>query len=329
MSLCRRCKTGKSATLRPAATVEEFGRRLRAGRPTGDATLSARLPIDEIETKTADDGGKRYTFTISTASIDRDRDVIAVDGWYTDAYMRAGGPVLYGHGFDANGTMPVGKTTKIWATKNALKAEMAFIPGDPFAERVQRAVDFGALRATSVGFRPLPNKAAWNEERGGIDFREQELLEFSIVPVPANADAIREKALSVVRTDSPLAYLAYTDAVDRALKLSFALGKRGRVLSTANEDRIRNAYGHGEELCAALGEVLAQVEAMSDEPEEEPAKSLAAPIPPAAAVVDPILVRVAPDPGPRLTPTDVRGATEAALKELVAAAVRRHTGRLD
>lgn len=325
MALCRSCRTGRKRAARPAASIEEFGKRLRAGRPTGDpSSLTARLPIDDVEIKTADDGAKRYVFTISTGTIDRDRDVIDVAGWYTDAFMRSGGPVLFGHGFDINGTMPVGKATKIWATQRGLKAEMVFIPNDPFAERVQRAVDFGALRATSVGFRPLPGKAAWNEERGGIDFHEQELLEFSIVPVPANAEAVREKS-ATVRTPRAAEYVAYVDTVDRALKLAYALGKRGRVLSTANEDRIRAAYGHGEELCTALGEVLAQVEAMV---EEEPEKTC---VPPVAAAVDPVLVRVVP-PATRsfaVTPHDIKGATVAALTELVAEAVRRHTGRLD
>jgi phage head maturation protease len=51
----------------------------------------------------------------------------------------------------------------------------------------------GFLSATSVGFHPL--KYAFSDDpqrRSGIDILEQELCEFSCVPVPANADALIE-----------------------------------------------------------------------------------------------------------------------------------------
>jgi hypothetical protein len=51
----------------------------------------------------------------------------------------------------------------------------------------------GFLSATSVGFSPL--KYAFTDDpkrRFGIDFLEQELLEFSCVTVPANAEALIE-----------------------------------------------------------------------------------------------------------------------------------------
>ena len=41
-----------------------------------------------------------------------------------------------------------------------------------------------------MGFKP--KKWVYNEERRGVDFAEQELLEFSIVPVPANAECLVE-----------------------------------------------------------------------------------------------------------------------------------------
>lgn len=314
-------------------------RRLRAGRDIGPHSVGAHLAIDDVEVKADGEGGpKTYGFTISTAVIDRDRDVIAVDGWHTDAFMKAGGPVLFGHGYDSNGTMPIGRATKVFATSKALKAEMQFIPGDPFAERVQRAVDFGALRATSVGFRPFPGRAAWNEERQGIDFIEHELLEFSLVPVPANPDALREKSAGGIRdfgtgvlaqlhgvesliTFDPHVYLTHVEALRKALDLALVLGKRGRVLSSANEQRIRGAHGHGEQLVAALSEVIAQVEAIVEEVDDVDQ----------GAAVEPVVLRLLPDPEPRysISPSDVHAATVRALTDLVAAEVRRHTGRLD
>ena len=56
----------------------------------------------------------------------------------------------------------------------------------------------GYQRGVSVGFKPLRFEERRNEKTGaiqGIRFLEQELLEASAVPVPANRNALR-KALS-------------------------------------------------------------------------------------------------------------------------------------
>jgi hypothetical protein len=58
----------------------------------------------------------------------------------------------------------------------------------PFAETVRRMVAGGFLSAASVGFKPL--KYMYNEERRGVDIEESELLEWSIVPVPANPECL-------------------------------------------------------------------------------------------------------------------------------------------
>jgi hypothetical protein len=58
---------------------------------------------------------------------------------------------------------------------------------------VFKAIKGGFLSAVSVGFAPI--KYAFSEEQGrsfGIDFLQQELLEFSVCPVPANPEALIE-----------------------------------------------------------------------------------------------------------------------------------------
>jgi HK97 family phage prohead protease len=55
-----------------------------------------------------------------------------------------------------------------------------------YAQSVEQAVRTGTVNATSVGFRPL----AWDWSKrkdGSIDFHSVELLEYSLVSVPANA----------------------------------------------------------------------------------------------------------------------------------------------
>jgi hypothetical protein len=53
-------------------------------------------------------------------------------------------------------------------------------------------IDAGMLNACSVGFRPL--EQTYDSVRGGTTFLRQELLEFSVVPVPANPEALVQRA---------------------------------------------------------------------------------------------------------------------------------------
>jgi len=58
-------------------------------------------------------------------------------------------------------------------------------------KKAQHLVEQGVLKATSVGFRPLEYIHAKDVMRaGGLDFKSQELMEFSVVPVPANPECL-------------------------------------------------------------------------------------------------------------------------------------------
>ena len=74
----------------------------------------------------------------------------------------------------------------------------------PFADQVYRLIVGGFLNSVSVWFRPLQH--VYNAARGSVDFLKQELLEISVVPIPANPSAVVEaKAPRAHR--SPLAHL--------------------------------------------------------------------------------------------------------------------------
>jgi hypothetical protein len=62
-----------------------------------------------------------------------------------------------------------------------------------FADQIFRLIKKVFITAGSVGFIPLDFTFS-DDRRGGIDFHEQELLEFSIVPIPANANALVQAA---------------------------------------------------------------------------------------------------------------------------------------
>jgi HK97 family phage prohead protease len=133
-----------------------------------------------------DEDSRTATFTITTSSVDRDNDTISSDGWELGNFLR-NPVVLFGH--DSR-SLPVGRATNITPLSNGLVSTVQFPEKGvyDFADTVLAMVKGGFLKATSVGFRPL--EVNINEERGGLDFIRQELLEWSIVPVPANPEAL-------------------------------------------------------------------------------------------------------------------------------------------
>ncbi len=179
-------------------SIEEFRRgRIEAakGEPIrGEQTepgAHVRTSFDDSEVKASAENPRLLTFTISSESVDRMGDTIAVDGWQLDAYKR-NPVVLWSHD---SGGLPVAKSPRVWKERPKLRAETLFTsPGlSAFNDTVLEMYKGGFLSATSVGFVPL--KYAFTDDpkrRFGIDFLEQELLEFSLVPVPANAEALIE-----------------------------------------------------------------------------------------------------------------------------------------
>lgn len=165
---------------------------LRAAAEAGDLPVDIHLRKSFVAEIKADGSNSRVLdFTISTDAVDRYGDTVAVEGWQLDAFKK-NPVVLWAHD---SSMLPVAKASDVRIEKGKLKAKAEFMPRDisGFADAVFNALKLGYLSATSVGF--IPTKYAFADDAGrrfGIDFLEQELVEFSIVPVPANAEALIE-----------------------------------------------------------------------------------------------------------------------------------------
>ena len=160
-------------------------RKLDEGRESGESTIIVRAMDVEIKS----DGERAFDFTISTASVDRYGDTIAVGGWKLENFKK-NPVVLWMHD---NTRPPIAQAANVRVEGGALKARVVFDAPeiDPFAEQIFQKLKTGTIRATSVGFIPLKyNHVDDPARRFGIDFLEQELTEFSIVTVPANAEAL-------------------------------------------------------------------------------------------------------------------------------------------
>lgn len=140
-------------------------------------------------------------FTISTPTVDRSNDSVSLDGWDLTAF-RLNPVVLWAHD---QFSLPIGRCTEIGADGGVLKARVRFVSEDmpvvgPFAAACRRMALEGFISATSVGFRPIEYAVTDDPARGGdgwfpgIDFKRHELVEFSLVTVPANAEALIDPA---------------------------------------------------------------------------------------------------------------------------------------
>ena len=166
-------------------------RELLKTKKASDTVIRKQFVCDEI--KGIDEGKRIIDFVISTGSVDRYRDKINTEGWDLKAYKK-NPVVLFCHD---SWSPPIAKAipSSVVIDGKKLRASAQFVPAeiDPFAELIFQLYLNGFMKATSVGFRPLDYEYIYDEDSnryGGVDFKEQELLEFSCVPVPANSEAL-------------------------------------------------------------------------------------------------------------------------------------------
>ena len=123
---------------------------------------------------------------ITTAQRDRDRDTISAAGWKLENF-RKNPVVLFAH--NSRG-LPIARDDGLTLDESGLVGTPRFCDAEmnPMGPMVERMLRGGFLNAASVGFLPM----IWqiNEQERGYDFLEQELLEYSIVPIPANPGAL-------------------------------------------------------------------------------------------------------------------------------------------
>ena len=132
-----------------------------------------------------------YGFRITSPALDRDKEVLDPAGMDAANFLK--NPViLWGHDMDE----VVGKAVNLRRTAEGWEADIVFADAvSEKAREVKALVDGGFVSATSVRFRPLETE----EGRRGVDpyyrkYTRWELLEVSLVSVPANPEALRVKS---------------------------------------------------------------------------------------------------------------------------------------
>ena len=162
-----------------------------------------RLNAKRIQNSEETNELKTMSFVASTSAPDRMGDIIDQSGWKLDNY--ANNPiVLLNHRPDM---LPIAKGEP-YIKDNKLHIKIEFDMDDGIASEVARKAKNGFINAVSVGFSAIEatprNKLSidspYYADRGML-YKQAELLEVSIVSIPANQEAVAAKGYSLVNQE--------------------------------------------------------------------------------------------------------------------------------
>src|SRR5215207_6321178 len=130
--------------------------------------------------------GDDLEFVLSDDTKDRMGDVIDAKGWVLANFKK--NPIAL---FNHSSNFPIGTWTNVRVEGKRLVGNLK-LAAEGTSDRIDeilRLVEQGILRAVSVGFSSIEREAL--ADNSGILFKRQELLETSLVSVPANPKAVQ------------------------------------------------------------------------------------------------------------------------------------------
>lgn len=231
--------------------------------------LPRRSSISNARIK-ADDSGV-VTWVLSDEIPDRAGDIIRQDGWKLENFKR--NPVLlWGHagGVDSDADEPIGRTENLRVEKikgvPSLVADLRFAVNESErAQRKFRLAQAGFISAGSVGFRPEKTVRVEDEDeraklglgRFGVIFEKQELLEFSLVAIPANPNALQQSFdKGLISRDDMDELLTYGQQTERDIEKWARSRSKSFVDMGKDEGRQQNHHSKIDNELPALATVM-------------------------------------------------------------------------
>lgn len=145
---------------------------------TEAALKKLQLKVAKMATNIRAKGEGEFEVVATTSSVDRDGEILLVEGWDFKNYMN--NPiVLLGHDWQS---LPIGAVTHIEQKDGKIIMSGVFA-GTPIGQEVRKLYDDGILRTVSVG--------CLIKERNGPVVTKMEMIELSFVAIPSNTDATR------------------------------------------------------------------------------------------------------------------------------------------
>lgn len=144
------------------------------------------LSLSALATRAA---GERRAIDVvaSTAAEDSYGEVVAQQ-WKLERYL-ANPVVLYSH---ESRELPIGRAENVRVEDGKLLATLVLAQGTGRADEVWNLVQQGMLKGVSVGFRPHTTRWEKRDGREILVLDDNELLEISITPIPANPEALAQ-----------------------------------------------------------------------------------------------------------------------------------------
>lgn len=127
-------------------------------------------------------------FVLSDETPDRMGDVISAEGFELTSFKK--NPIAL---FNHLASFPIGKWTNLRVEHGALRGHLQLAPEGTSdrIDEIRRLIEADILKAVSVGFRPIQSQPRRvGEKVVGEHFLRQELVETSLVSVPANPNAL-------------------------------------------------------------------------------------------------------------------------------------------
>lgn len=153
--------------------------------------LEVKGPVSMYKTEDGDEVPV-YEGWASKQTKDRHGDVVLASSFYNlKAYLKQNPVVYYDHAWatwdaPSEETLPIGKAVAAEKVEDVGLRVGWIFSALPFAQQVKYLVDEGILSTLSVGF--IPEKTETNDD-GDPEVTRSELMEFSVVGLPANRDA--------------------------------------------------------------------------------------------------------------------------------------------
>ena len=161
--------------------------------------------------------GHGVEFILSDATPDRMGDVIEAEGWDLANFQK--NPVAL---FNHNASFPIGKWTNLRTSNGALRGHLQLAPEGTSdrIDEIRRLVDADILRAVSVGFLPRKSEPLTKDgSGGGMRFTQSELVETSLVAIPANPNALAvARSLNISRDTVAMVFAGQGNTKDRSVE---------------------------------------------------------------------------------------------------------------
>lgn len=149
--------------------------------------------------RTEGDGPRVHTFVATTDVLDRQGEIVTADGWQIDNY-RQNPVVLDSHDYRSIENI-LGIAREVRETEHGLEVDVMF-NNTPRGRLADQLVEEGNLRAVSVGF--ISHEQEYDPKgKQPVKHTRKELLEVSVVAVPANPEALLIRGLVQQRGAHP------------------------------------------------------------------------------------------------------------------------------